>query len=186
MQLQSILFKNILLIGICFHVQSKPTFQKYNFTIIFNNSRHNWSLQTYSSLCISDSDCRNNSWCNQNECECNKGWLTWHNYKQCSYKQIPKTSTFIISLFSGGAGIDWFILSRKNVLYILTGLLKFLILIAACIWNRLALINKTETSIIVAGCFGIILSLISIIWWFTDWMRILLNNFPDGNGAPLI
>jgi hypothetical protein len=92
----------------------------------------------------------------------------------------------MISLFSGGAGIDWFILSRKNVLYILTGLLKFLILIAACIWNRLALINKAKTSIIVAGCFGIILSLISIIWWFTDWMRILLNNFPDGNGAPLI
>jgi hypothetical protein len=182
MQLQS-----ILLIGICFHVQAKSVSQKYNFTIVFNNNTHNLSLHTtHSSLCISDNDCRKNSWCNQNECECNKGWLTWYNHKQCSYKQISKTSTFIISLLTGGAGIDWFVLSRKNILYILTGLLKFLISIAACIWNRLALMNKNETSIIVAGCFGISLSFITIIWWFIDWMRILLNNFPDGNGAPLI
>jgi len=178
--------QTLLLIGICFYIQAIPIFQKQNFIIQFNNNTNKSYIQTNSLLCISNDDCQKTSWCNQNKCECKKGWLTRSKTKQCSYKQISKSSSFIISLLIGGAGMDWFILSRKNNLYILIGLLKLLISIAACIWNRIALISKTETSMIVASCFGITLGSISVIWWFIDWMRILLNNFPDGNGAPLI
>jgi hypothetical protein len=30
------------------------------------------------------------------------------------------------------------------------------------------------------------LTLIAFIWWFVDWIRILLNSFPDGTGASLV
>ena len=90
------------------------------------------------------------------------------------------------SLFVGGAGIDWFVLARGNTLYILTGLVKLLISIAASVWTVFAIINKTEASMIVASCFSMNLILIGVIWWMVDWIRILLNKFPDGNGAPLI
>jgi hypothetical protein len=95
-------------------------------------------------------------------------------------------SSFLTSFLIGGTGLDWFILSRKNSLYILTGLLKLLISIAGYIWTGFAVINKTESSMIVASCFSFNLCLIAIIWWIVDWIRILLNKFPDGNGAPLI
>lgn len=181
MRLQIILTDIIILIGICHYVQTVPILEE-NF---FNNTNRSRS-QSKPLLCYSHDQCSKNSRCHQNKCECKQGWITLYRNQQCSYKQIPKSFTFFISLFLGGAGMDWFILSRNNNLYILTGLLKFLVSIAACIWNRLALISRTETSMIVAGCFGITLSFISLIWWFTDWMRVLLNNFSDGNGVPLI
>lgn len=28
-------------------------------------------------------------------------------------------------------------------------------------------------------------SLIIMIWWFVDWIRVLADSFPDGNGVPL-
>ncbi len=186
MQFQTLLIKNILLIDICIHVQAIPILQKHDFIIEHSNNTNKFSLEINLSMCISDSDCYKNSWCHENKCECKKGWSTWYDKKHCLYKQRSKSSTFIISFIFGGTGIDWFILSRKNNLYILTGLLKFLTLIASCIWSRIAIINKTKTSIIVPSCFSISLSFIIVIWWFIDWMRILLNKFPDGNGAPLI
>jgi hypothetical protein len=176
----------ILLIGICIYVQARPVHEKTNFIFELNNNTIIINTQTNSSFCFSNNDCPKNSWCNQNKCLCVKGWLTWNNNRKCSYKQASKFSSFLTSLLIGGAGIDWFILSRKSSLYILTGLLKLLISIASYIWTAFAVINKTESSMIVASCFSCNLSLIAIIWWIVDWIRILLNKFPDGNGAPLI
>jgi hypothetical protein len=186
MQLQTILINNILLTSICVHVQTIPIFEKYYFTLTHLNNTNEFSLLTNPSLCITDNNCPQNSRCNENLCECNEGWLTLHNNNQCTYKQISKSSTFITSLFVGGIGTDWFILSRKNWLYILTGFLKFLVSIAGIIWIGIANVSKNERSKIPANCLGISLSLISVSWWVIDWIRILLNRFPDGNGGPLI
>jgi hypothetical protein len=176
----------LLLIGICLYVQARPAYEKTNFIFELSNNTIKLNIQTNTSFCISNDDCPRNSWCNKNKCQCMKGWLTWYNYRQCSYKQVSKMSSFLTSFLIGGTGLDWFILSRKNSLYILTGLLKLLISIAGYIWTGFAVINKTESSMIVASCFSFNLCLMAIIWWIVDWIRILLNKFPDGNGAPLI
>ena len=67
-----------------------------------------------------------------------------------------KLAAFLISLLAGGLGVDWFYLSMGNAGYIVAGVFK----------------------ILTCGGFG--------IWWLVDWIRILVDNFPDGNGLPLI
>jgi hypothetical protein len=176
----------MLLIGICIPIQALPILQKYNFTIDHISNTNEFSLLTNPSLCITDNNCPKNSWCNKNQCECDKGWLTLSNNHQCKYKQMSKFSTFIVSLFFGGVGTDWYILSRKNSLYILTGVLKFLVSIAGIIWIGVAHMSKNDRSKIPANCLGISLSFISISWWIIDCIRILSNRFLDGNGVLLI
>ena len=167
-------------------VQRKILYPKTNFIFELSNGTIKSIFQTNTSLCISNDECPTNSWCKDNKCQCFKGWLTWNNYIKCSYKQNSKYPSLLTSLFLGGAGVDWFVLSRGNILYILTGLAKLLMSIAAAVWTAFAIINKTEASMIVASCFSMNLILLGIIWWMIDWIRILLNKFPDGNGAPLI
>ena len=60
---------------------------------------------------------------------------------------------FLISLFLGYFGMDWFYLSDGNVLYMVAGLVKFL----------------------TGGGFG--------IWWLVDVIRILTGAWShDGGG----
>merc|ERR1712123_80069 len=67
-------------------------------------------------------------------------------------------TTLLLSIFLGAFGVDWFYLSLGNNTYIILGVLKFL------------------------------LNLVGVgqIWWIIDWVRILLGEFPDGLGRPLI
>ena len=73
----------------------------------------------------------------------------------CTYQQKSKLTAFLLSFFVGIFGADWFYLSVSNGVYIIVGLIK-LITLGAC---------------------G--------IWWIIDWIRLLANAFPDGNGIPL-
>ncbi|UJR35607.1 hypothetical protein I4U23_028358 [Adineta vaga] len=143
-------------------------------------------LESQSFRCLTDKDCFLHSYCDDGDCLCEKGWITWRDHRQCSYKQSSKILTFIISFMMGCMGIDWFLLSRRDSLYILCGILKLLVCVGCCIWNPLAASSKSRTAATTASCLSITLTLISFIWWFVDWIRILLNSFPDGNGASLI
>jgi hypothetical protein len=93
---------------------------------------------------------------------------------------------FIISFIMGIVGIDWFFLSRKESLYILCGILKLLVVAGCCIWSPLAAKSKSKNATTAASCLSVSLAFISFIWWTIDWIRILLNSFPDGSGAPLV
>ena len=63
---------------------------------------------------------------------------------------------FLLSLFLGYFGMDWFYLSDGNVLYMVAGLVKFL----------------------TGGGFG--------IWWLVDVIRILTGAWShDGGGNPI-
>lgn len=136
--------------------------------------------------CLSDRDCRKHGRCEDGDCRCDKGWITWQNSGQCSYKQSSKLMALIISFLVGIVGIDWFVLSRRDSLYILCGILKLLIFAGCCIWSPLAARSKSKTATTAASCLSVTLTIISFIWWLIDWIRILFNNFPDGNGAALI
>jgi len=69
--------------------------------------------------------------------------------------QYSKLAAFLISFLAGGLGADWFYLSAGSAGYIVAGIFKLLTL----------------------GGFG--------IWWLVDWIRVLADSFPDGNGLAL-
>jgi hypothetical protein len=144
-------------------------------------------LRMETSTCSSSFDCPKHSWCNISSCQCEKGWITWCHWQQCSYRQLSKFSCLFISIVFGLVGMDWFILSRLDRLHILVGILKCLLLIASLVWRQLATVNQTKSANSTFACrLGSILSLISISWWLIDCVRILVDAFPDGYGAPLV
>jgi hypothetical protein len=167
------------------HVQSTPTVQKPLITIEYSNKSNALKPKTLLPTCMSDRDCRMHGWCKDGDCRCEKGWITW-NSEQCSYKQSSKMMAFILSFLVGSAGVDWFVLSRRDTLYILCGILKLLISTGCCIWSPLAARSKSKNATTAASCLSVSLTLIAFIWWLIDWIRILFNNFLDGNGASLV
>jgi hypothetical protein len=74
----------------------------------------------------------------------------------CTYQQKSKLTPFLLSFFLGFIGVDCFYLSLSNAAYIIAGIIKLITL----------------------GGLG--------IWWIIDWIRILSNAFPDGNGISLL
>ena len=108
--------------------------------------------------CLSNDNCLSTtSECLFNQCTCRKGWIEYPNEETfCSYQLKPKLTTFLLSFFLGFVGVDWFYLSLGNPFYIVAGVCKLL-------------------------TFGGL-----TIWWLIDWIRILANIFPDGNGYPLL
>jgi hypothetical protein len=38
---------------------------------------------------------------------------------------------------------------------------------------------------LIMAAFLAVVELTMVIWWFVDWIRILTDSFPDGNGVPL-
>jgi len=70
-------------------------------------------------------------------------------------EKYSKLAAFLISLLVGGLGADWFYLSAGSAGYIVAGVFKLL----------------------TCGGLG--------IWWLVDWIRVLADTFPDGNGLAL-
>ena len=95
---------------------------------------------------------------------------------------------FIISFLLGGFGGDWFYLSRGDLTYIVVGIVKLVLIGQAglcCCTFTFDCCNCKEG---IEKCFGpcsCLVSLAVFIWWAADWIRILTNNFPDGNGLEL-
>ncbi|KAI8804997.1 hypothetical protein BJ742DRAFT_741721 [Cladochytrium replicatum] len=108
--------------------------------------------------CSVDFDCNHGECASFNQttnyCVCDKNWKT-NNGTPCSYEQTSKLVAFLVSLFVGELGVDWFILAKGNAGYIVAGVFKLL----------------------TGGGAG--------IWWLVDWIRILAGSFPDGNGVPI-
>jgi hypothetical protein len=75
--------------------------------------------------------------------------------KVCIYKQRKQLVAFLLSFFVGNLGVDWFYLAHGNGVYIFAGIMKLITL---------------------GGCG---------IWWIVDWIRILIDEFPDGNRIAL-
>lgn len=107
-------------------------------------------------ICSFDGDCPNGSCRHFNEtngyCVCDKNWIS-RDGGLCNYQQEGKVKVFLISLFVGEFGVDWFVLAKGHARYIVAGVFKLLTL----------------------GGLG--------IWWIVDWIRVLADAFPDGNGV---
>lgn len=110
--------------------------------------------------CQVDSDCGIHARCyhssnNETICICEEGYIRTGKSTTCNYKQRDKLVAFLLSLFVGALGMDWFYLARTSEGYIVAGVFK----------------------LITCGGCG--------IWWLVDWIRILADGFPDGNGEEL-
>ena len=68
--------------------------------------------------CESDSQCGQNGVCSSNHtCQCSEGFVT-RGDSVCGYEQKSKVTAFLLSLFLGNFGADWFYLARgkfKNI-----------------------------------------------------------------------
>ena len=64
--------------------------------------------------------------CFYNICVCQAGFVTYDKRLPCSYKQYSQLGAFLISLFLGGLGVDWFVLVKGHVGYIVAGVFKLL------------------------------------------------------------
>jgi len=137
--------------------------------------------------CSDDNDC-GLGYCRGYMCQCYRGYMTWYYMDACTYQQRSKLTAFLLSFFLGIFGIDWFYLSRGNGGYIVAGILKLLIS-SGCLFGwpfiNIGGTKKSRTYIVSGNLINVILTSISLIWWLTDWIRILANAFHDGNGAPL-
>lgn len=96
-----------------------------------------------------------NGLCIANVCECQAGYITWKDSQVCSYRQYEQQTAFLLSFFVGGLDEDWFLLAKGNGGYIVGGVFK----------------------LSTGGGLG--------IRWLVDVIRVGLNSFEDGNGAPL-
>jgi len=135
----------------------------------------------------SDSDC-GLGFCRAYMCQCYPGYISWYYMEPCTYEQRKKLTAFLVSFFVGELGIDWFLLSRGNGGYIVAGIIKLLISSGCFIGWPIVIASREEKfrkQITIGTGISIVLTIISLIWWLIDWIRILANVFPDGHGAPL-
>jgi hypothetical protein len=137
--------------------------------------------------CSVDSEC-GLGFCQAYVCQCFRGYITWYFMDICAYEQRSKQTAFLVSFFVGTLGVDWFVLSKGNAGYIVAGIVKLIISLGCCVAWPLMLRNaskKSRQQMVLSNAINIIMTATSLIWWLTDWIRILSDVFYDGNGAPL-
>lgn len=146
------------------------------------------SPKRYDRWCTQDIDC-GRGFCRAYTCQCYRGYTTWHFMEVCAYELRLKLTAFLVSFFVGYFGVDWFVLSRGVAGYIVVGIVKLLLSLGCLIGWPIAIATarkqKGTRAIAFGNVINVILTVISFIWWLTDWIRILADVFYDGHGAPL-
>ncbi|CAF1173986.1 unnamed protein product [Adineta ricciae] len=179
-----LVYFNILILLVYFYGQvcSKPTVR--NETI---QNKHGNSTERLlkSRICYNDGDCSAHEQCRDRVCICVDGWVTQNEKKPCSYEQKSKWTAFLLSLFVGSFGADWFYLSRSTAKYIVAGVFKILVSCGCCCSMLAAGCGKESSIGAFFRCLRVLAGIASSIWWLTDWIRILAGSFPDGNGIAL-
>jgi len=118
-------------------------------------------------------------------CKCDHHYITVKSV--CDYKQRSQLAAFLLSLFLGKFGADWFYLARQDGGYIAIGIVKLLVTLIGgtgyTVTRRTTGRGKKTVEVTRYGCgvFGCA----ALIWWIVDWARILAMEFPDGNGQSL-
>lgn len=164
------------------------------FTLIFIFNKYSEAAIA----CTNNANC-NNGVCNSaSVCVCNKGYAD-QDGQACIYKQKDKTTAFVLSLFLGPFGADWFYLASGNGAYVFGGFMKLFtglfsvigtfLLCCTFIFSRISKDSIFERVGTIIGVILIILigvfSLTNFIWYFVDWIRILTDTFKDGNNYSL-
>ena len=99
-----------------------------------------------------------------------------------------KLVAFLLSFFLGGFGADWFYLSRGFEIFIIIGIVKFILISLAgfCFFSfdlKLCKCDLGKIAFLVPYLW--IVRLFIFLWWVVDWARVLTNTFADGSGMKL-
>lgn len=139
--------------------------------------------------CTIDSDC-NNGVCVNSTCECNIGYVSYDS-DICNYAQKKQITAFLLSFFLGGIGAEWFYLSDCNINYEGLGTLKLILFLIIAILVCVRILDYQSVNYKI-GCTHVdiiilILVILWLIWWMSDWIRILNDpcDFKDGNDVCL-
>lgn len=100
-----------------------------------------------------------------------------------------KLVAFLLSFFVGGFGADWFYLSNGVFTYIMVGIIKLLLIGQAglcCCSVKFGFCSLQEGLEKICGPCSCLVSLGVFLWWVVDWVRVITNTFPDGNGMELL
>ena len=148
----------------------------------------------------------------QNQCQCEETYTSIEN--PCDYKQKRQLTAFLLSLFLGPFGADWFYLAKDSTSYTFIGVTKLLLsfwLVSCCVafcstciagiaggfkrdYKLMIKDNCRNTFCIPCGsnisCICVTIFNIYIlgpfVWWIVDLARILAGTFRDGNGQDLL
>ena len=124
-------------------------------------------------------------------CECYDDFKTIDVNNPCSYRKRSKTIAFLLSFFLGPLGADRFYLAVGNGTYIFAGAAKltmslvFYALPLLLIPSLLSKFDASQKAIFLIYISKVGLFIFCGIWWLSDWISIILDNFPDGNGHEL-
>jgi len=114
--------------------------------------------------------------------------------RKCSHKGKSKLTAFLISLFVGGVGGDWFYLSGGNTWYIVMGFFKLATFLFSCYVSCVIgewFFFKGDES---CCCTRIVARIVKYltygvvgIWWLVDFCRILFGQWShDGTGHQVV
>ena len=140
--------------------------------------------------CVNNTDCNNGS-CVNGTCVCNKGFITFAQVV-CNYEQKEKKIAFLFSLLIGFSGAEWIYLACNNMVFIYIGAAKLLLSILALVMPLSVCLLVINGSNCGKNCFGILLIIIGVFaafansaWVIFDFIRIMTDNFKDGNNVSL-
>jgi len=119
-------------------------------------------------------------------CDCNDNVINYEG-GVCNYKKNDRVTSFLISLFLGGFGVDYFYLADGNSQYYELGAIQCLLLVigifilVAC---ACCTVNGNSNCL---PCIGIGALLASVVWWTVRWIQIATGpcHFGDGNNVCL-
>ena len=138
--------------------------------------------------CVDDEMCKNGKCVieyNQTsgDCQCDEKYAG----KECDYKRKNKLVAFLLSILLGSLGADRFYLD-----YIELGVLKLLLPLFTCVGACIAccsVAGGSDTGMAIGSIIAIICNIVAglaiTIWWLVDWILILKDDLPDGNGYGL-
>ena len=88
--------------------------------------------------CHNDFDCNNGNCRHFNAtagyCLCNNNFITRDGGEPCGYHQVSILEAFLLSMFVGGFGVDWFVLAKGHAGYIVAGVFKLLTVGGLGVW----------------------------------------------------
>jgi hypothetical protein len=126
-------------------------------------------------------------------CNCDHGYVNFNN-GICNYKQKKQLVAFLLALFLGEFGANWFYLGNGDIGYNGIGIIKFILSVITIMFICLGsycvgpytTYDKDYYRVIVL-IISIIISLITIGWYLADWINIAIDpcNIKDPNGICL-
>jgi len=148
------------------------------------------SSECHHGKCEPKVDVINGTGITTNVCECDQGYIADEDGTPCVVQQPDKLTAFLLSLFLGTVGADWFYLSNGDAGYVVAGIGKLFMTFGNCCSYCCAACAgicgehlQSKAVILCLGCMPCFFGLGSSIWWLVDWIRILCDAFADSNGV---